>query len=77
MCKFVLRGDRVWGFRQKGKRQEADNEPDFVHMIGQRPRDYGGLWLLRNYVESWIMAYSSKLGVRKNWWGTVLIQKGI
>ncbi len=28
------------GFRQKGRKEEEDNEPDFVHMIGQRPRDY-------------------------------------
>ena len=42
VCEFVLRGGQACGFRQKGKRQEADNEPDFVPSIGQRPRDYGG-----------------------------------
>ena len=43
MGELVLRRDRAWGVRQKGKRQETDNEPDFVHMIGQRPRDYAGV----------------------------------
>jgi len=42
VCEFVMRVARVWDFRQKGTRKEADNGPDFVHMVGQRPRDYFG-----------------------------------
>jgi hypothetical protein len=38
-----LREEQALGFLEKERRREEDFEPDFVHMIGQRPRDYGGV----------------------------------
>ena len=43
MSECWLREERVLGFLGKERRREEDLEPDFVHMIGQRPRDYVGV----------------------------------
>lgn len=43
VSEFALREDRAWSVRQEGKRREEGevvSKPDFVHMIGQRPRKY-------------------------------------
>jgi len=77
VSEYWLREERVLDFPEKESKREEDLEPDFVHMIGQKPRDCGGLWLMRNYVESWIMGYSSKFWVRQKRVGDCSHQKGI
>jgi len=57
-CLF-RRVDEAWGILRSRKRLECALEPDFVRMVGQRPRNDENWWLISGYGTSRIIVYSS------------------